>query len=441
MPRILRRLAVVFALLVLISGCAVGSDLSSEDSGAANTSGQENSGDDSSMSYSDISASEDSSLIVLLLNVNIPIDIDDSASAIKIAGNMNAWNPLDENYRAQKVDEYNYFLRLEFALSDAGLLLEYKYVLVYDDQTANPWANVEGGTNGNEIANRRYTLLIGEQTVNDIVSSFKNHLNETSLTRGRIVKVILDMPQYNDARKRIIRIWLPDGYEADSEKRYPVIYMHDGQNLFDRYTSFSGEWEIDESLGAMMDGGYEGSIVVGIDNSDDRLNEYSPSWPRSSGGSAHIQNPSGEKYAQFIIKTVKPYVDANFNANPNKEATGVGGSSMGGVISFYMALTYPEVFGYALLFSTAMWVYQSDVTTAFLDEVSIARLSVFPRLYLYAGGLEPDVTPYVESIRSALIDRGYPEANIAWHVDQNRGHDEAAWAHYFPIGYRWLVGL
>ena len=228
MPRILRRLAVVFALLVLISGCAVGSDLSSDDSGAANTSGQENSGDDSSMSYSDISASEDSSLIVLLLNVNIPIDIDDSASAIKIAGNMNAWNPLDENYRAQKVDEYNYFLRLEFALSDAGLLLEYKYVLVYDDQTANPWANVEGGTNGNEIANRRYTLLIGEQTVNDIVSSFKNHLNETSLTRGRIVKVILDMPQYNDARKRIIRIWLPDGYEADSEKRYPVIYMHDG---------------------------------------------------------------------------------------------------------------------------------------------------------------------------------------------------------------------
>ncbi len=441
MPRILRRLAVVFALLVLISGCAVGSDLSSDDSGAANTSGQENSGDDSSMSYSDISASEDSSLIVLLLNVNIPIDIDDSASAIKIAGNMNAWNPLDENYRAQKVDEYNYFLRLEFALSDAGLLLEYKYVLVYDDQTANPWANVEGGTNGNEIANRRYTLLIGEQTVNDIVSSFKNHLNETSLTRGRIVKVILDMPQYNDARKRIIRIWLPDGYEADSEKRYPVIYMHDGQNLFDRYTSFSGEWEIDESLGAMMDGGYEGSIVVGIDNSDDRLNEYSPSWPRSSGGSAYIQNPSGEKYAQFVTQTVKPYIDAHFKTNPNREATGIGGSSMGGVISFYMALTYPEVFGYALLFSTAMWVYQSDVTTAFLDEVSIARLSVFPRLYLYAGGLEPDVTPYVESIRSALIDRGYPEANIAWHVDQNRGHDEAAWAHYFPIGYRWLVGL
>ena len=428
MPQILHRLAVVFPLLLLISGCAVDSGFSSDGIGTANSSSQENS-------------SGDSSLITLILNVNIPIDIDDAASAIKIAGNMNAWNPLDENYRAQKVDEYNYYLRLEFPLSDDGLLLEYKYVLVYDDETANPWANVEGGPTGNEIANRRYTLLIGEQTVNDIVSSFKNHLNETSLTRGRIVKVILDMPQYNDARKRIIRIWLPDGYEADSEKRYPVIYMHDGQNLFDRYTSFSGEWEIDESLGAMMDGGYEGSIVVGIDNSDDRLNEYSPSWPRSSGGSAHIQNPSGEKYAQFIIKTVKPYVDANFNANPNKEATGVGGSSMGGVISFYMALTYPEVFGYALLFSTAMWVYQSDVTTAFLDEVSIARLSVFPRLYLYAGGLEPDVTPYVESIRSALIDRGYPEANIAWHVDQNRGHDEAAWAHYFPIGYRWLVGL
>ena len=348
---------------------------------------------------------------------------------------------LTRTIERKKVDEYNYYLRLEFPLSDDGLLLEYKYVLVYDDETANPWANVEGGPTGNEIANRRYTLLIGEQTVNDTVSSFKNHLDQTSLTRGTLIKIILDMPQYNDSRKRTIRIWLPDGYEADSEKRYPVIYMHDGQNLFDRYTSFSGEWEIDESLGAMMDGGYEGSIVVGIDNSDDRLNEYSPSWPRSSGGSAYIQNPSGEKYAQFVTQTVKPYIDAHFKTNPNREATGIGGSSMGGVISFYMALAYPEVFGYALLFSTAMWVYQSEVTATFLDFVSIASFSVFPRLYLYAGGLEPDVTPYVESIRSSLIIRGYPEANIAWHVDQSHGHNESAWAHYFPIAFRWLVEL
>ena len=441
MAQMIRRIIVLFPLLLLLSGCAVGSNLSSDDDSANISSNQENSEDGSSTYPIDISTSEDSSLITLTLNVNIPIDIDDAVSSLKIAGNMNAWNPLDEDYRAMKIDEYNYILRLEFPLSDAGHLIEYKYVLVYEDQTTNPWANVEGGPTGNEIANRRYTLLTGEQTVNDTVSSFKNHLDQTSLTRGTLIKVILDMPQYNDSRKRTIRIWLPDGYEADSEKRYPVIYMHDGQNLFDRYTSFSGEWEIDESLGAMMDGGYEGAIVVGIDNSADRLNEYSPSWPRSSDGSAHIQNPSGEKYAQFVVQTVKPYIDAHFKTNPNREATGIGGSSMGGVISFYMALTYPEVFGYALLFSTAMWVYQSDVTTAFLDEVSIARLSVFPRLYLYAGGLEPDVTPYVESIRSALIDRGYPEANIAWHVDQNRGHDEAAWAHYFPIGYRWLVGL
>jgi len=99
MPQILRRLAVVFPLLLLISGCAVGSGFSSDGIGTANSSSQENS-------------SGDSSLITLTLNVNIPIDIDDAASAIKIAGNMNAWNPLDENYRAQKVDEYNYFLRL-----------------------------------------------------------------------------------------------------------------------------------------------------------------------------------------------------------------------------------------------------------------------------------------------------------------------------------------
>lgn len=415
----LNRMIIFFPLLTLLSGCA--------------------SRPNSSTSVSDISTSEELSIISLILNVNIPIDIDDATSSIKIAGNMNAWNPLDGDYQAQKVDEYNYSLRLEFPLSDIGLRLEYKYVLVYNDQTDNPWANVEGGPTGNEIANRHHTLIKGEQTVNDIVSSFKNHLNQSSLTRGRIVKVILDMPQYNDSRKRTIRIWLPDGYDVNSNKRYPVIYMHDGQNLFDDYTSFSGEWKIDESIGTMMDGGYEGTIVVGIDNSSDRLNEYSPAWPRSSEGSAHIQNPSGEKYAQFVVQTVKPYIDANFNTNPDKEATGIGGSSMGGVISFYMALTYPEVFGYALLFSTAMWVYQSEVTTTFLDGASIANFESYPRLYLYAGGLEPDVTPFVASISKALIDRGYPETKIASYVDQNRGHNEAAWSHYFPIGYRWLV--
>lgn len=388
-----------------------------------------------------ISSSFTPSSISLTFNVTIPIDIETSSS-IKIAGNLNAWNPLHEDYKMDEVDAFHYTLTLTFPITDVGRLLEYKYVLVFEGQVDNPWANVEGGATGNEIGNRRYTLKSGEQIVNDTVLTFKHNIDQTSLTRGTLTKVSLDMPQYGDGRKRTIRIWLPDGYVAtDTSKRYPVLYMHDGQNLFDSYTSFSGEWGIDESIGALMDQGYGGAIVVGIDNSNDRLNEYSPSWPRSSEGASYIQNPSGEKFASFIVDTVKPYIDQNFNTNPAREATGVGGSSMGGVISFYMALQYPDTFGYALLFSTAMWVYQSSVIETFLDGLAISSMINQPKIYLYAGGQEPSVTPYVDSIKNALIARSFIDSNIATHVDPSRGHNEAAWATYFPIAFRWLNGL
>jgi pullulanase len=116
------------------------------------------------------------------------------------------------------------------------------------------------------------------------------------------------MTQYSDNRSRLIRIWTPDGYDSTDLQRYPVIYMHDGLNLFDTYTAFAGEWRIDETIGAMMDKGYEGAIVVGIDNGPERLNELTVDWPANS----YDIVPDGEKYAQFIVDTVKPYIDSNY---------------------------------------------------------------------------------------------------------------------------------
>ena len=190
-----------------------------------------------------------------------------------------------------------------------------------------------------------------------------------------------------------------------------------------------------------MDQGYPGAIVVGIDNSEDRLNEYSPNWPRQGEGLERIANPSGEKYARFVAETVKPYVDAHFHTNPDRTATGIGGSSMGGVISFYLAMTYPETFGYALLFSTAMWIYESHVIETFLKQINIKGMKHYPRLYLYAGGREPRTTPFVEIIKKALLKRKYPETHIGTLVDPECEHNEIAWAKYFPIAYRWLNNI
>ncbi|HOJ44482.1 MAG TPA: alpha/beta hydrolase-fold protein [Bacilli bacterium] len=369
---------------------------------------------------------------------NIPIDIA-ATSVVVIAGNFNSWNPFSGDNVLTEIDAYNYEITIEFDVTLVGTSLEYKYVLLFEDQTEGPWTNVEGSSTGGEIGNRTYTLREGIQTVNDTIASFKNNTGQTTLSRGTLRKVVLDMPLYEDGRQRTIRIWLPDGYsDADTATRYPVMYMHDGQNLFDAYTGFAGEWGVDETIGALMDVGYGGSIVVGIDNSSDRLNELSPSWPRSSAGSVYIKNPSGEKYASFIVDVVKPYIDANFNTNPSRETTGIGGSSMGGVISFYMALQYPDVFGYGMLFSTAMYIYEANMSETFIASKSVAS-SLNPRLYIYAGGQEPTITRYVDDIKNALIDQGYPIAHINTLIDPNLGHNEAAWAHYFPIAYRWLV--
>ena len=421
------------AFVSLLFSCGVSS------SDVANTSIENTSSIVNPSSQESDLSSIDNSQPHVTFKVNIPIDIA-ATSSIKIAGTFNNWNPLAPNYALTEIDAYNYQITIEFSLSDVGVQIQYKYVLLLQDQIDNPWANVEGNTIGGEIGNRRYTLRQGAQIVNDNIASFKNNTGQTSVTRGTLHKVVLAMPQYTDGRTRVIRIWLPDGYESqDENKRYPVLYMHDGQNLFDAYTSFAGEWGVDESIGALTDLGYSGSIVVGIDNSSDRLNELSPTWPRSTIGQSYIQNPSGEKYASFIIETVKPYIDSNFNSNPSTATTGIGGSSMGGVMSLFMALTYPNIFGYGLIFSTAMQVYEANMVDTFIASKSIATNANNLRLYVYAGGQESEITRYVQDIRLALETRSFPSQNLATHVDQNRGHNEAAWAHYFPIAYRFLV--
>jgi predicted alpha/beta superfamily hydrolase len=440
MINIFKRQVILISAFFMIGSCSSNNNFVSSSSSDENSLLSENQSEVSS--EKSVTSIEDSSLSdepKAIFHVNIPIIIN-TTSQIKIAGSFNEWNPKNDNYSLTKIDSYNYQIEIVFSSNDIGSFIEYKYVLLHQGQSGDGWTNVEVSKNGGEIANRRHQIIIGAQDIKDIVMNLKNNMVVTSVIRGTLFKTVLDMPQYQDNRKRTIRIWLPDGYDyRDKTKSYPVIYMHDGQNLFDRHTSFSGEWEIDESIGAMMDSGYQGTIVVGIDNSNDRLNELSPNWPLSSVAAAIINNPSGEKYADFIVNTVKPYIDNNFNTNPSRLTTGIGGSSMGGVMSFYMSLTYPEIFGYAMIFSPSMWAYENNTISNFVSDKEIISIQNRPKLYVYAGSLEPSITPYVDTMYTILVDNGYPSNRIATHVDLNRGHNESAWAAHFPIAYSWLT--
>ena len=284
-------------------------------------------------------------------------------------------------------------------------------------------------------------------TIVTAVGTSTSHTSAAHASTGTVVGnldlVTMKMPQYPDGRERTIRIWTPADYDArDASRRYPVLYMHDAQNLFDAATSFAGEWHVDESISDLISSGYNGAIVVGIDNSQDRLNELSPPWPRLPG--APMPNPSGDKYIDFIAKTVKPYVDANYNTKPGRASTGIGGSSMGGIISFYAGLRYPRIFGKVLAFSPSFPFYDRTHIQRLLKARDFRVKDAAPRLYLYSGGAgsgatsENAIARYLPTLVKQLRSSGYPTQLITSYVWEVAQHSEGFWTEMFPTAFDWL---
>lgn len=229
-------------------------------------------------------------------------------------------------------------------------------------------------------------------------------------------------------RQRSIRLYLPPSYQK-SEKHYPVIYMHDGQNLFDDMTAFSGEWGVDESLNQLAkDQGLE-VIVVGIDNSADfRMNELSP-WENKRFGEAQ-----GKQYMDFIVDVVKPYIDTNFRTKAERLHTAIMGSSMGGLISHYGVHAYPEVFSKAGIFSPAYW-YSQDVF-AFTQ---FQKVPLDARLYVMYGNNEGNgMIADTDKMQRQLRQQGHPRQNMLFKRVPNGEHNEQLWRTEFTEAVQWL---
>lgn len=241
---------------------------------------------------------------------------------------------------------------------------------------------------------------------------------------------LLDMPGLN--RQRQLRIYLPPGYAASSDKRYPVLYMHDGQNLFDAATGYAGEWRVDESLNALAGTNKLELIVVGIDNGQDkRMTELNP-WinPDPKFGA-----PEGDAYLDFIVKVVKPLIDQQYRTQPDRAHTGIMGSSMGGLISHYAISQYPAVFGVAGVFSPSYWAGGA----AGLEHFASKPAATDARLYLLMGEQEGgDMVSNVEKVNAALLRGGHPPANLSLKITPGAGHNEAFWASEFERAVLWM---
>jgi predicted alpha/beta superfamily hydrolase len=225
-------------------------------------------------------------------------------------------------------------------------------------------------------------------------------------------------PQLGNSRTLVV--YLPPSYYENRLKRYPVLYMHDGQNLFDAATSsFGTEWRVDETINAAVrNGQMDEVIVVGIYNTSNRIWEYTPCCDATYGGGG------ADVYERFLIDTVKPYVDGTYRTLPTKANTAIMGSSLGGLVSCYVARRNPAVFSKAGCMSSSFW-WNAE---AFTRQVEQSTIKVPVRFYLDAGTIN-DGLPQTQRMDTALRADGYVQgADLNFVTAQGGSHNEASWA-------------
>jgi predicted alpha/beta superfamily hydrolase len=235
------------------------------------------------------------------------------------------------------------------------------------------------------------------------------------------------MPGLN--RERTVRLYLPPDYER-SHRRYAVLYMHDGQNLFDDATAYAGEWGVDETLNTLARVRGLELIVVGIDNGGaERIHELN-AWDSPQYGKAQ-----GQAYTAFIVEVLKPWIDGHYRTLPDRRHTAIMGSSMGGLISGYALSCYPDVFGKVGIFSPAYWIGGPEV----FEYTAAHPPPPTARIYFYAGGSESlEMVPDLKRMVALLRAEGLAAQNLEVNVNPVGRHNEAAWRAEFPRAILWL---
>ncbi len=266
-----------------------------------------------------------------------------------------------------------------------------------------------------------------------LILTFQGFSQERKSTKSENVDILekeFTMKGVNDISHKIW-LYLPPDYKT-SKKKYPVIYMHDGQNLFDDKTSYVGEWKIDETLNKLYKDTGKGFIVVGIEHGGkERINEYTP-WPHDKYGGG-----KGKQYIHFIVNELKPYIDANYKTKSKQKHTGLIGSSLGGLISYYGGLTYPDVFGKVGALSTSFWFSEKS-----FELTKKKGNQQFLRMYLLAGGKEGgDMVSDMKKAEKMLLESGFNKKNLISKENKDAKHNEAFWSSEFESVVKWLYKM
>lgn len=269
-------------------------------------------------------------------------------------------------------------------------------------------------------------LLICASAGNSMGKTYAAPLLNDSTIR-QMFDTTFHIPQLS--RSRTVRVWLPKDY-SHSKKRFPVLYMHDGQNLFDAATSYAGEWGLDEA----MDSVNNQWIIVAIDNGTVlRMNEYNPNDHERFG------KGEGKAYLDFIVNTLKPAIDKKYRTRKSRNHTAIAGSSMGALISYYAGIWYPGTFGKVGVFSPSFWIApQIEEHT----REAVKRNTHSRQDYFFYGGKQEgkEMVPDMERVHAMLQQLVHPQKKNSFPiiVNENGKHNEAAWRNQLPTFIDWL---
>jgi predicted alpha/beta superfamily hydrolase len=339
---------------------------------------------------------------------------------VYITGNFNNWNPRDTRFQLKQLDPNTYSIGIDSQLLPEHI--EYKF-------TKGGWENVELDQYGSITPNRKTEKTEGK--IDSIVEKWRLNWGPFKKEFFPIAEIISEefyIPQLDRYRK----IWalLPYDYYV-SNKSYPVLYLQDAQNLFNEGSGY-GNWEIDKKLSILSEYGRGDIIIIAIEHgSEERIKEYIFDNDNIANGS------EGKKYIRFITDTLKPFVDEHYRTKKDRDNTGIGGSSLGALISIYSGFLYPEVYSKLLIFSPSLWVEPNNNFP-----MMSFRVPFKTKIYLYGGGQEGSkmvkrIHVFEEYLKK-WEEKNLFDFEFKTSINPEGTHSEFYWSQEFPRAIEWL---
>ncbi len=335
---------------------------------------------------------------------------------IYLTGNFNNWQVEDPSFEMKKIEAGKYEFELTVKQHHPDTF-EYKYV-------KGDWDHEELNNAGKRVKNRRVHKFL--QTVSDRVPQWQNTGKPHQPQFLPKIEILEDLAMPKGIKTRRIAALLPYDYDT-SKKNYPVLYLQDGQNLFDEFAPF-GNWALDKKLALLAEEDFGDVIIIAIDHArEDRILEYLPSEKTKLGEGL------GKEYASFMTEVLKPQVDATYRTIPYREFTGIGGSSMGGLITLYAAMQFPQVYSRLMVFSPSLWV-----SPHLIQDFGLSKPPFCGRMYLYGGGNEGS---NMEGFLNELHNHNQEVSNCIkskLSINPEGHHSESEWGREFPEALKWL---